>query len=89
MVEGRRKSGRFRRISTKLPGGKTVTHYKLYKPGKPTCAECGAILQGVPRGGKSEMKNMPKTMKRPERPYGGVLCSRCMRIKIVQKARQQ
>jgi len=31
--------------------------------------------------------NMAKTKKRPERPYGGVLCTRCMRKTMIGKAR--
>ncbi len=34
------------------------------------------------------MRQLPKTMKRPERPYGGVLCSRCMRQLIKDDVRK-
>lgn len=87
MPEGKKKSRTLRRVSTKLPGGKTVIHYKPRKPGKAKCAECGAELKGVPRELSSKMKNMPKTKKRPSRPYGGNLCSKCMRKKILEKAK--
>jgi ribosomal protein L34E len=30
---------------------------------------------------------MPKTQKRPERPFGGMLCSACMRRKIITNNR--
>jgi len=33
------------------------------------------------------MRNMPKTKKRPERPFGGVLCSKCSREEIVSRIR--
>jgi large subunit ribosomal protein L34e len=63
--------------------------YKRRKPDKAICAECGKILAGVPRELPSKMRNLPKTKKRPERPYGGVLCSACTRRKIIAKARKQ
>ncbi len=87
MVEGKKKSRTFRRVYVKTPGGKTVLHYRRRKPAKAQCGNCGALLKGVPQARVYKMRNMPKTMKRPERPYGGVLCTRCMRAKIIQKAR--
>ena len=30
---------------------------------------------------------MSKTSKRPERPFGGVLCSSCMRVRVRYAAR--
>ena len=88
MPEGRLKSGTFRKIKKKLPGGKTVTHYKKKKPGKAKCSECGAVLNGVKRKRAVKMRNLAKTKKRPERPYGGVLCSKCSRRKIKSKIRK-
>ena len=32
------------------PSGNVVTHYTEKRTGTPHCAECGAILGGVPRG---------------------------------------
>ena len=82
MVAGRFKSRTFRRIKVKTPGSKTVTHYRKRKPSKAKCAECGDALKGVPRERPYKMARLSKTQKRPERPYGGVLCSKCARIKI-------
>ena len=89
MVSGRYKSRTFRRLQVKTPGGRTVTHYKKRKPGKAHCAKCGSELKGVPRERPYKMKNMPRTKKRPERPYGGVLCSKCMREVMKEKARSE
>jgi len=33
------------------------------------------------------MQKLAKTKKRPERPYGGNLCSKCMRSLMIDKAR--
>lgn len=87
MPEGRLKSRRFRRIKKRLPGGETVTHYSKRKPSKASCANCGKKLPGVPRFTKSKLKKIPKNQKRPERPYGGILCSKCSKEKIKNKAR--
>ena len=88
MTYGRFKSRTFRRLKVKTPGAKTVLHYKRRKPKNAQCATCGAVLMGVPRGVTSKIRNLPKTKKRPERPYGGYLCSRCMRAKIVKETRK-
>jgi large subunit ribosomal protein L34e len=89
MPAGREKSGRFRKISVKTPGSKTVVHYRERKPSKHICGSCGAGLAGVPRERPAKMANMPRTAKRPERPYGGVLCSKCMRNQVKQQARSE
>ena len=88
MPAPRLRSRSLRRVYQKVPGGRVSLQYKKRKPKAAHCGNCGAILKGVPRELPFKMKNMPKTKKRPERPYGGVLCSRCMREEIIRKARQ-
>ncbi|MBS3126783.1 50S ribosomal protein L34e [Candidatus Woesearchaeota archaeon] len=88
MPAGRLKSGRLRKVFVKTPGGRTTLHYRQRKPSKAICASCKKQLAGVPRELPSIMRNLPKTKKRPERPYGGVLCSACMRLLIQQQARE-
>ena len=87
MVAGRYRSRTFRRVFVKTPGGKTVLHYRRRKPGKAHCATCGKVLLGVPRELSRKMANLPKSSKRPERPYGGKLCSACTRQVLKEKAR--
>ena len=82
-----KRSRSLRRVSIRTPGGKTVVHYRKRKPSKATCGSCGAFLPGVPRERPFKMMRMAKSSKRPERPYGGVLCSRCMRQKTISDAR--
>ena len=82
MPAGRHKSRTFRRIKKKLPGNRVVIRYEKRAHKKAYCSSCGTVLAGVATGKATKIKNMPKTRKRPERPYGGVLCSRCMREKI-------
>lgn len=87
MPEPRFKSRTFARIKTKLPGGSTVTKYKLRKPKVLTCA-CGKALKGIPRLRPTKMRNLPLSKKRVERPYGGNLCSKCSRELIKKQARE-
>ena len=89
MVRRALRSKSLRKVKVKTPGGDTVTHYRKRKPSKAHCGNCGRVLSGVARARQTELKNMAKTKKRPERPYGGNLCSKCMRSLIVEKARSQ
>jgi large subunit ribosomal protein L34e len=82
MPTGKYRSRTLRRIHKRTPGGRTVLRYKKRAPGKAVCAVCGAELHGIPRTKPSKIRHTPKTKKRPERPYGGYLCSRCMRVKV-------
>lgn len=87
MVGGKFKSRTFRRIHTKTPGGRTVLHHALRKPSKQICGSCGKVLAGTPHVRPAQLRRLTKTEKRPSRPYGGVLCSSCARLKIKQTAR--
>ena len=89
MPRGMFKSGRLRKIFVKTPGSKTVVHYRQRKPSKAVCGNCKKALPGVPREMPAKMANLPKTAKRPERPYGGVLCSACTRKVLKMKARSE
>ena len=84
MVQRRLRSRSKRKVYVKTPGSKTVVHYRERKPDKQKCGKCGSPLHGIPRLLQSKLKNIAKTKKRPERPFGGVLCSKCMRKKIIE-----
>ena len=85
MVSGRFKSRTFRRVFKKTPGSKTVLKHLLRKPKKAKCAKCGDILKGIARDRPTKIKNLPKSQKTVSRPYGGNLCSKCMRKTIKEK----
>jgi len=68
----------------RTPGGRTVTHYERKRNGKATCAVCGGELRGVPT---NQVYKYSKTEKRPERPYAGTLCHRCLEKLIKRAAR--
>lgn len=88
MPAPRLRSRSLRRVFRKVSGGRVSLHYKKRKPKAAKCGNCGALLKGVPRKLPFRMRSMSKTKKRPERPFGGVLCSRCMRQTIIEKVRQ-
>ena len=64
---------------------RTVTHFKKKQKGLHVCAECGAFLHGVRDKGRSKTRNTKTS--RPSRKYGGYLCHRCLRKKIVRSVR--
>jgi len=72
--------------STKLPGGRTVTHFYRKIRGVAVCAICGRPLS-VPRLSPRNAGKLPKTAKRPERIYGGQICGSCLREMIKQSVR--
>ena len=85
MPQGKEKSRSKRRVFIRTPGGENKIHYRQRKPVKKKCRECGSELHGIPHLIESKFKNLPKTKKRPQRPYAGELCSKCMRKKIREK----
>jgi len=87
MPQPRKRSRSLRKIFVKTPGGRTTVHYKYRKPKAARCGKCGAVLKGVAREMPYKMKKLGKSKKRSTRPYGGVLCSRCMKELFVEKAR--
>jgi len=89
MTWGHRKSRTMRRVFVKTPGTKNVLHYRRRKPNNAQCAGCGIDMKAVPRLRDYKMRNMAKTAKRPQRPFGGYFCTKCARTKIVEMARKQ
>jgi len=87
MVRGMYRSRSLKRKQVRAPGGNSVTHYKRKKTSKHVCAECGALLGGVPRGTPHEISQMSKSHKSVSRPFGGYLCSSCLKKKIQQEIR--
>ncbi|MCK4669716.1 MAG: 50S ribosomal protein L34e [Nanoarchaeota archaeon] len=88
MVEGKYRSRTYRRVQRKTPGSKNVRAFVRRKPKRARCGSCGQYLKGVACQRTYKMKKMPKTAKRPTRPYGGVLCSKCTRLKLKEKVRK-
>ena len=61
-----------------VPGNRSVIHYSRRKPTAAHCKYCGAKLNGVPRDRPAKVGRVHHTSRRPERPYGGNLCPRCL-----------
>lgn len=72
-----------KRIKVKTPGGKTVQHFKKIRASYQRCGNCGAKLN-VARLDSNEIREFPKSKRRPERPYPN-LCSGCMREVFKQR----
>ncbi len=89
MVQGRLKSRSFRRIYKRTPGGNLKLFFELRKPSKHICGRCGIVLKGVANDRPVKLRNMPKTMKRPARAFGGILCSKCSRAALIEKASKE
>jgi len=80
------KSNKVRKIRT--PGSKVVVQY-VGKRGKgphspvDSC-ECGKRLNGIAQLRPYHYKRLAKKDKHVSRPYGGVLCGRCVKSRIVR-----
>jgi len=70
------------RKSVKTPAGTVKTHYAKRNPSPAVCAACKKPLHGVPTERNIRLGGLTRRQKRPERPYGGNLCSACMRQRI-------
>ena len=87
MVAGNRRSRTLRRLHRKTPGGVTRIKYVKRVPQAAKCRVCGDVLKGVPRARARQLHSMSRTEKRPSRPFGGQLCSSCMRQEMIKRAR--
>ncbi len=86
MTKPRHRSRSMKRVTKTTPIGRSVLHHKAVKLSKKSCVNCGAVLKGVSHGTSTEIRQNTKTHRQPERPKAGLLCSRCMRIEIINKA---
>ncbi len=84
-----KRSRSLRRVHVRIPSGKSKLVYKKRSPGKAKCGSCGIVLQGVPNKRVTYIKNMPKSQKRPERKFGGVLCAKCTKKEIKRITREK
>lgn len=76
-----------KRVKRRSPSGKIKFHLRKERPQKVKCANCKMPLHGVPRLIPSKLRKLSKSDRRPERPYGGYLCSNCSREALREKAR--
>lgn len=87
MPRPRFRSRSLSRGAIKSPGGRRIVHYRRDRSGGGRCTICGNILHGVPRLRSPKIRKTAKTSRRPERPYGGYLCSGCLKRLLKEEAR--
>ena len=68
-----------KRVARRVPSGESRVFYERDYRHLAHCALCGRPLGGVPRDLRDARRG-PKSSKRPERPFGGVLCPRCLAL---------
>lgn len=86
MAKPMHRSRSYKRIYRRTPSRRTAVHRERRKNTPMRCGRCGAILAGVPIK-DTERRILPKTAKRPERMFGGVLCPRCLRTILKETIR--
>ncbi|CAK9300146.1 unnamed protein product [Gordionus sp. m RMFG-2023] len=73
-----------RKKIVKTPGGKLRFHYQK-KPGSlPKCGDCKLKLKGISAARPKELKSLSKRHKTVTRAYGGSLCPKCVRLRIIR-----
>ncbi len=87
-MEPSKRSRSVKKVVKRTPGGRLVVHFKKKRAGYPKCAICKRELHGVARGRSSEVRKLPRSQRRVSRPYGGYLCSSCMRAEIKRLVRE-
>jgi large subunit ribosomal protein L34e len=82
------KSRSLRRVFKRVPSGISKVFYLKRKPSKSKCSNCSIVLQGMAPSITSKLRNSTKSSKRPQRKFGGNLCSKCTKQRIIQEARK-
>uniref|UniRef100_A0A182NER3 Large ribosomal subunit protein eL34 n=1 Tax=Anopheles dirus TaxID=7168 RepID=A0A182NER3_9DIPT len=72
-----------RRI-VRTPGGRLVYHYVKKRRTLPKCGQCKKDLQGIKPSRPCERPRMSRRLKTVTRTFGGVLCHRCLRERIIR-----
>lgn len=88
MVQRRLRSRSKKKIKRRTPEGRVAVHYRKRRPGLPKCSRCGRQLPGLKAHRPGTLKGVSRSKKRVNRPYGGNLCSACMRSVIKLRARE-
>jgi len=89
MVRPSLRSRSLKRVAKKTPGGRLRIHYRPKRHGLARCAECKKPLPGVPTGPVSRIRKFTHSKRTVSRPFGGNLCSSCMRKEIKRRAREE
>lgn len=71
-------------FSVRTPGGRLVYLYVKKPRTVPRCGQCKEKLKGVTPSRPSERPRMSRRLKTVSRSFGGVLCHRCLRERIIR-----
>ncbi len=88
MVAPRLRSRSLRRVKVRTTKGVKI-HYRKRNRGVEKCAICKKPLNGIPRLTNSKFARLNKSQKTVSRAYGGYLCARCLRKKILEEVISQ
>ena len=78
---------RMKSVKKRIPSGKVKTVYRRGVYSKHKCAICSAELAGTPRGKPIKIQRLTRSKRRPTRPFGGQLCSKCTRKIVALRAK--
>lgn len=73
------------RIIRRVPGNTTKLHHIRRKPSPAHCPVTGEVLRGVPCLRPAQIRKLPKSARRPNRPYGGKVSSKALANAILSK----
>lgn len=74
----------FINFSVRTPGGRLVYQYLKKRKTVPKCGQCKDKLRGIIPARSDERARMCRRKKTVKRAYGGVLCHKCVKEKIVR-----
>ena len=89
MVRPALRSHSMARKKRRLPGNNTTIHYVRRKPSRATCPISKEQLRGIPQERPTKMKNLSKTQRRPNRPYGGKVTHKVLAQAIWDKVDEE
>jgi len=87
MVAGNKKSRKVKRTQVVTPGNNSAVRYRKKKAKFAKCQLTGEKLNGVPRVTKSKLAKLPRSQRRPTRPFGGVLSPAAMKRVLIERVR--
>lgn len=85
MVRRSLRSRSLRKLRVRTPGGRTAQRFKGRKNAVSKCAICKKPLAGMPKVTDATLSKLSKSQRRPERPFGGNLCSSCSRRELKRR----
>lgn len=88
MPKGKEKSHSFRRTKYVTPGARLKTHYTRKPSKRGKCKICKGVLNASRKLTRAKIGCLSKTERRAERPFGGQICSRCLRAGIARTVRK-